>query len=38
MKEIYQQKKEELFAQFGSENGLTSEQAEKLLKEKGENV
>ena len=38
MKEIYQQEKEELFAQFGDENGLTSEQAEKILKEKGENV
>ena len=38
MKEIYQQKKEELFAQFGDENGLTSEQAKKLLEEKGENV
>ncbi len=38
MKEIYQQEKQELFAQFGNENGLTSEQAEQLLKEKGENV
>lgn len=38
MKEIYQQEKVELFAQFGNENGLSSAQAEQLLNEKGENV
>lgn len=38
MKEIYQQKKEELYTQFGNANGLTSEQAKQLLEEKGENV
>lgn len=38
MKEIYQFSKSELFEQYGSENGLSSEQAEQLLNEKGENV
>lgn len=38
MKEIYQLGKEELFSQYGDEKGLTSQRAEELLKEKGENV
>ena len=38
MKEIYQLEKEELFKQYGEENGLSSNQAKNLLLEKGENV
>ena len=39
MKEWYQQTKEEILSQFqGTEQGLTSSQAEKILAEKGENV
>ena len=38
MKEIYQLTKKELFEQYGTENGLSSERAEQLLSEKGENV
>ncbi len=38
MKEIYQLEKEELFRQYGNENGLSSEQAKQFLMEKGENV
>ncbi len=38
MKEIYQLEKNELYQKYGNESGLSSEQAEKLLLEKGENV
>jgi len=38
MKEIYQMDKSEIFEEFGAETGLSSEQAAKLLEEKGENV
>ena len=38
MKEIYQMTKEELYQEYGTEKGLSSEQAKKLLFEKGENV
>lgn len=38
MKDIYQLEKKELFSQYGDEKGLTSQRAEELLKEKGENV
>ncbi len=38
MKEIYQLEKEELFRLYGSENGLSSERAKKILAEKGENI
>ena len=38
MREIYQMHKEELFHEFGEAEGLSSIQAQDLLKEKGENV
>ncbi|MBQ6888432.1 MAG: cation-translocating P-type ATPase [Lachnospiraceae bacterium] len=38
MKEIYQLEKDELFQTYGKETGLSSEQAKRLLLEKGENV
>ena len=38
MKAIYQLTKNELFDQYGTEKGLSSEWAEQLLSEKGENV
>ena len=38
MKEIYQLTKQELSERFGGENGLSTEQAEKLLRQHGENV
>ena len=38
MKEIYQRSKEELFQEFGTQDGLSSEKARQLLEEKGENV
>lgn len=38
MKEIYQLTSQELYERFGSENGLSTEQAEKLLREHGENA
>ena len=38
MKAIYQLTKNELFKQYGTEKGLSSEKAEQLLSENGENV
>ena len=38
MKEVYQMTKEELFAVYPDVDGLTEEQAEQILREKGENV
>lgn len=38
MKEIYQLTKQELYEKFGGGNGLSNTQAEKLLREYGENV
>lgn len=38
MKEMYQMSKEELFQNYGDAKGLTTEQAEKIRMEKGENV
>lgn len=38
MKEMYQMSKEELFHQYGDAGGLSSIQAQDILKEKGENV
>lgn len=38
MKEIYQLEKDELFQKYGKETGLSSDEAKKLLEEKGENV
>ena len=38
MKAIYQLSKNELFKQYGTEKGLSSEKAEQLLSENGENV
>lgn len=38
MKEIYQLTKDEVFQKFGTEEGLTDEQAGKRLQEYGENV
>lgn len=38
MKEIYQMEKEDVFSTFGKKEGLTTEEAQKLLLEKGANV
>ncbi|MDD6810419.1 MAG: cation-translocating P-type ATPase [Lachnospiraceae bacterium] len=38
MLEIYQMKKEDLFREYGSADGLTSLQAQEILQKKGENV
>lgn len=38
MQEIYQMKKEELYTRFGKKEGLTADEAKKLLEENGENV
>ncbi len=38
MKTIYQMTKEELFQEFGSKEGLSSEQAQEIRAQKGENV
>ena len=38
MREIYQMQKEELYREFGDASGLSSIQAQDIMKEKGENV
>ena len=38
MKQVYQLTESELFEQYGTEKGLSSERAEQLLNEKGKNV